>query len=733
LVIKCHGKREDAPVQLREIYKGQGGFNEKEKDIRAIISVRAPLERESLNIYIIFSTLLAGVIVMISLFLFNHRLKRVVYNRTKSLEQEVVNRKQTEKSLRESETFMRSLIETLPDLVWLKDPDGVYMACNSKFERLFDAKQSEILGKTDYDFVDKDLADFFRDKDKAAIIAGKPVVNEEKVTYADDGHRETLETIKTPMFDSRGKLVGVLGIGHNITDRKKIETAIRKSEEQWYLTFNSFTDIVILQDTDLRIVKANQAACTSAALNHSEIIGYHCHELFLGSEEPCHDCPLLQTKDKFESYTREMFHEKSGKTFLVSATSVFDEGGKLSYIAHVAKDISIQKKLESQLIQSQKMESIGNLAGGVAHDFNNILTAIYGYSEMALDHLEEGSACWQDVHEIRKSGERAANLTRQLLAFSRKQVITPKIINPNDLIKDMQKMLSRLIREDILIETSLDERVGSIYADPGQIEQVILNLVVNARDAVKNQPVDAKKVIKISTSQIILDSDYASTHLGSTPGKYLQLQVEDSGGGMSGEVLNHVFEPFYTTKGEGEGTGMGLATVYGIVKQNRGSIYVYSEPGQGATFKIYWPISEEEIDGDADHEIQTDTDGTEVILLAEDNKPIREVSTRQLQKAGYSVIAAADGKEALIKAAEYQGSIDLLFTDAVMPIMGGKELSEKIKEIYPDIPVLFASGYMDNGIHQEILTLGKDRFINKPYNIHDVMLRIRRLLDKNES
>ena len=731
--IKCHGKREDAPVQLREIYKGQGGFNEKEKDIRAIISIRAPLDRESLNVYIIFFTLLTGVIAVISLFIFNARLKRVVCNRTKSLEQEIVNRKQTEEALRESETFMRSLVETLPDLVWLKDPAGVYMACNSQFERLFGAKQSEILGKTDYDFIDGELADFFRDKDKAAIIAGKPVVNEEEVTYADDGHREILETVKTPMFDSRGKLIGVLGVGRNITDRKKIETAIRKSEEQWDRTFNSFTDIVTLQDTNLQIVKANQAACATAGLNHGEIIGYHCHELFLDLKEPCHDCPLLQTKDNFESYTREMFHKKSGKTFLVSATPVFDEGGKLSYIAHVAKDISAQKKLESQLFQSQKMESIGNLAGGIAHDFNNILTVININAEVALMELEEGSELWINVDEVHKAGKRAANLTRQLLAFSRKQMITPRSVNINKLIVDLGKMLARLVSEDINLETILDKQVGRIYADPGQLEQVIINLVVNARDAVKKQPDSAKKIIKVSTSLVFMDNNYVAIHEGSSQGWHLQLQVEDSGCGMTEEVRNHIFEPFYTTKATGEGTGLGLATVYGIVKQNKGSIYVYSEPEQGTIFKVYWPIMEEEVFADEDHGLQLATGGSEVILLAEDNKPIREIASRQLRKAGYTVVDTADGREALEKAAEYQGAIDLLFTDVVMPVMGGKELSEKIKGLYPDILVLFASGYTDRDIHQDILALGKNCFINKPYSNQDILIRIRQLLDDRES
>ena len=397
------------------------------------------------------------------------------------------------------------------------------------------------------------------------------------------------------------------------------------------------------------------------------------------------------------------------------------------------EEIAELKQVEAQLLQAQKMESIGTLAGGIAHDFNNILTAIYGYSEIAMANLEEGSTVWHDVQEIHKAGERAANLTRQLLAFSRKQVIIPKALKVSNLINDMQKMLSRLISEDIRLTTELDESVGAIYADPGQFEQVILNLVVNARDAVKKLSPEVEKIIQVSTSRVLLDDDYVTTHLGSSSGWHLQLRVEDNGCGMAKEVLNHIFEPFYTTKDEGGGTGMGLSTVYGIVKQNYGSVNVYSEPGQGTTFKIYWPLMAGEVAEAKAHKLEPARGGGEVILLAEDSRPIREIAVRQLRKAGYTVIVAADGREALEKAEEYQGSIDLLFTDVVMPIMGGKELNEKIKALYPDITTLYSSGYIDNGVHQEILTLGKDHFINKPYNNQEVRLKIRHLLDENKS
>ena len=534
------------------------------------------------------------------------------------------------------------------------------------------------------------------------------------------------DLIDSPLLNPDGS-ISKLEISRDITEIKQAQEKLEQSENKFRSMMEAMSDPVYICSDDYRVEYMNPAMIKRTG---RDFTGESCYQALHDFDHPCSWCK--DTEDRGKCYESDIVSPKDNHSFHSSHSPVINEDGSVSKMT-IFRDTTEFKKVEAQLLQSQKMESIGNLAGGVAHDFNNILTVIYGFSEMALNNLEEGSPVWKYVQEIQKSGERAANLTRQLLAFSRKQVIMPKALNINSLINDMRKMLSRLISEDIRLETELNEQVGFIYADPGQVEQIIINLVVNARDAVKHQPKSAKKIIQISTSRVFLDDAFVATHLGSSSGWHIQLQVEDSGCGISKEVLPHVFEPFYTTKGEGEGTGMGLATVYGIVKQNRGSIYVYSEPGQGATFKICWPIMEGEIATAADPELQPAAGGAEVILLAEDNQQIREISSLHLREAGYTVIDAADGLEALEKAAQYQGSIDLLFTDVVMPVMGAKELSEKIRYDYPDITILFTSGYTDNGIHQEILALGKDCFINKPYSIQDVMARIRRLLDDKES
>jgi two-component system NtrC family sensor kinase len=407
-----------------------------------------------------------------------------------------------------------------------------------------------------------------------------------------------------------------------------------------------------------------------------------------------------------------------------------DDQGRIIGYAAIKHDISAQKKLEQQLAQTGKMESIGQLAGGVAHDFNNILTVINGYAQIVLMKLEEGSKLWHDVREIEKAGDRAAGLTRQLLAFSRKQVIMPKALRVNDEIAEMEKMFRRLIGEDIELEILLAENLPFIYADLSQLQQILLNLVINARDALGEKMSGSEKRITVSTSRTYLDDGYAARHVGSRPGWYVLLQVEDTGAGMSKEVLNHIFEPFFTTKGMGQGTGMGLATVYGIVKQNQGGVYTYSEPGLGTVFKIYWPIMAEKVTKVEDKEsAEPVVEGNEAILLVEDDAGIRKIISRQLSQAGYTVIEAENGGDALEQAGKHQGVIDLLFTDLIMPIMGGKELSEKIRDIYPDIPVLFGSGYTDDKLPKEVLLSAKGHFINKPYNIRDVMARIRSLLD----
>src|ERR1051326_293806 len=361
------------------------------------------------------------------------------------------------------------------------------------------------------------------------------------------------------------------------------------------------------------------------------------------------------------------------------------------------------RKSEEQFRQSQKLEAVGLLAGGIAHDFNNLLTAINGYSELALMKLKQEDPLHRNLEEIKKSGERAANLTRQLLAFSRKQMLQPRVLDLNSVVVDIEKMLRRLIGEDINLRTSFDPALGSTKADPGQIEQVVMNLAVNARDAM---PAGGK--LTIETANIYLDERYAREHVGVTPGRYVMLAVTDTGTGMDAETQARIFEPFFTTKGEGKGTGLGLSTVYGIVKQSGGNVWVYSEVGHGTTFKVYLPRVDEDAE---EYKRTTETEeilrGTETILLAEDEEVVRTLACEILETYGYRVLEAAGGGAALLICEREKEQIDLLITDVVMPELSGRQLAERLKQLRPDMRVLYMSGYTDNAIvHQGVLDKG---------------------------
>ncbi|MBE7553579.1 MAG: PAS domain S-box protein [Anaerolineales bacterium] len=390
---------------------------------------------------------------------------------------------------------------------------------------------------------------------------------------------------------------------------------------------------------------------------------------------------------------------------------------------------ALRNELEQQFRQVQKMEAIGRLAGGVAHDFNNLLTAIMGYTAMAADTLPPDHAAHPDLEGIQKTAQRAANLTRQLLAFARRQIIEPRILNLNDLILNVEKMLRRLISEDIKLTTLLAPDLASLKADPGQLEQVLLNLVVNARDAMPN----GGELI-IETANVSLDHDYARRHAEVTPGEYVLLAVSDTGVGMTEEVKSRLFEPFFTTKEVGKGTGLGLATCFGIVKQNGGHIRAYSEVGVGTTFKIYLP----QVEGVATPLVRPEpinilAQGTETILLAEDEITVRDLAAQSLRQQGYTVLEAADGLEALeLAQSQPKKEIHLLLTDMIMPRLGGANLAEQLRAARPQIKVLFMSGYTDSTIIRYGLPKTGSAFLQKPFSPQRLVQKVREVLDIEE-
>ena len=383
-------------------------------------------------------------------------------------------------------------------------------------------------------------------------------------------------------------------------------------------------------------------------------------------------------------------------------------------------------KLENQLRQAQKMDAIGQFAGGIAHDFNNVLTAIMSYAGVAKRMMDPEHKAISRIDGIEESVHRAASLTRQLLAFASRQFIAPQVLDLNRLVLDLSQLLRRLISANIELVTLPTDELGMIKADPGQLEQVIINLVVNARDAM---PMGGKLLIE--TNNVTLDDVYAQQHLDMLPGDYVMLAVTDTGSGMSEEVLAHIFEPFFTTKKEGKGTGLGLAMCYGIVKQSEGYLHVYSEEGIGTTFKVYLPRVYDKVTSPTavGQTLQLPT-GTETVLLAEDEPAVRQLVTTVLHQQGYTVIAAANGEEALHLAQENKElTIDLLVSDVVMPQMGGTMLAQRIKAIYPDIKILFISGYPDNTVTQSGLLKKGSIFLQKPFSSSKLVHTVRQLLD----
>jgi two-component system cell cycle sensor histidine kinase/response regulator CckA len=519
------------------------------------------------------------------------------------------------------------------------------------------------------------------------------------------------------------------GVGFvlDISARKRAEESLGRSESQFRALFENALDAVLIAD-DLGVyLDANPAACDLLGVSYNEVIGRTFYD-FIESDDRA---ATSRTWEQFleAGALRGVFclRRPDGKVVEVdfSATANFLPGRHLSLL----HDITERGKLEEQLRQSQKLESVGMLAGGIAHDFNNLLTVITGYSELTLKRLDKADPLARNVEEIKKAAERAASLTRQLLAFSRKQVLQPKVLDLNSVIANIEKMIGRLVGEDMELRTLPGVGLGQVKADPGQIEQVILNLVVNARDAM---PKGGK--ITIETANVYLDEAYALRHIAVQPGWFAMLAVIDTGHGMDAETLKYIFEPFFTTKERGKGTGLGLATVYGIVKQSGGNIWVYSEVGVGTSFKVYLPLVDEQVtasDGNAARPESTSCTGT--ILLAEDEEMVRSLARNSLQMHGYTVLEAANGNEALLISGQHEGPIHLLLTDVVMPQMSGKLLAEELVKLRPEVRVLYMSGYTDQAIvHNGILD--KDiAFIGKPFTPDALVLKVVEVLQQNPS
>ncbi|MGD9488564.1 MAG: PAS domain S-box protein [Calditrichaceae bacterium] len=640
-----------------------------------------------------------------------------------------------EQTLRDSEERFRKIFEEGPLGMSLNDMNFRFTDVNNTLCQMLGYSKSELLNKSFLEITHPDDASRNRENIEKLLNGESQTYQTEKRYLRKDGSVMYAGLTASLIRNNDGSPMSLLGMVDDITERKKMEIALVESEKKYRTIFEESRDVIFISSPDGRFLDVNPIGM--------EIFGYDSMEDFIGIDiakdlyqNPEDRNKFLNNMERF-GYVKNyeiLMKKKSGEpiVFVATASVVRDDNGNLIGYRGVLRDVTENRQLERQLFQAQKMESIGMLAGGVAHDFNNILTVINGHAEMMLMKMQSTDAFHSDAVAVLKAGKRASNLTRQLLAFSRKQIIEPKIVDVNKIINDLDKMLHRLIGEDISIQNVLYEKLGYIKADQGQIEQIIINLVVNARDAI-NQRTDkaSEKKITIETYDINLDEPYAAKHLSGKAGPYAVLAISDTGTGMPDEIKEKIFEPFFTTKKKGEGTGLGLSTVYGIVKQNEGSVEVYSEIGKGTTFKIYWPcVGESEITDHEDEPEEIIVGGNETILFVEDDYAVRGFACETLRSFGYNVIEAENGLEALEIAYKMKFKDILVISDVIMPEMGGDELGEKLKNVIPGLKVLFASGYTDNHIVRSGVLKQGVNFIHKPYSVQSLAKKVRSILDQ---
>jgi two-component system, cell cycle sensor histidine kinase and response regulator CckA len=646
------------------------------------------------------------------------------------LQREINQRRRAEEALRENQDRLKAVLEHLPDLLWMKDREGVFQLVNEAFAQSCGKRApEEVLDKTDWDIWPRALAEKYRNDDRAVFESRQSQLMDEPILTK--GAIKWFETFRTPLFDEDGDIVGTVGSARDITERKAAEQALRDSEEKYRNILETIADGYHEVDVSGNLKLVNDSLCDIIGYSREELLGMNFRELMdeTNAQKVFHAYnDVFRSGDPNTGFDFEIVR-KDGATRCISVSIALIRDSKQHWTGFrgVFRDVTEHRRLEEQLQQAAKMEAIGRLAGGIAHDFNNLLTAVIGYSDLLMKEIPKDDVQHERLVNIVLAANRAAALTKQLLAFSRKQVLEVRVLNINDVIVGMTDMLSRLIGEDIELVTDCFSPLGHVRADPSQIEQILLNLVVNARDAM---PHGGR--LKIETANVLLDEDYSRTQADVEPGLYVMCAVSDSGVGMDAEIMTHVFDPFFTTKDKGVGTGLGLATVYGIVKQHQGHVIVESQAGHGAVFKVYFPLVQEVSDkvlapeGD-----KTQPLGTETVLVVEDEEAVRNLTCEALEMLGYSTLPASDPQQAIGASDGYGGHIHLLLSDVVLPQMDGRSLYKILSAARPDMRVLYVSGYTEDFIVHHGVLDQEVHFLAKPFTVETLARKIRTLLDEN--
>jgi two-component system, cell cycle sensor histidine kinase and response regulator CckA len=623
------------------------------------------------------------------------------------------------------EELFRLISENAADLIAVVDMQGNRVYNSLSYERVLGYSPEELRSSSSFEQIHPDDREHVKDAAEEARRTGVGLPMEYRFRHK-DGTWRVLESTASVIRNSKGEPENLVIVNRDITERKRAAEALQRSE-------TGFRSVV--GDAPYGIFKANSMGkllMVNPALE--KMLGYESQDellaINLASGIYRHPAEHQRLNDLFlrDEHFKDVeveWKRKDGAFITVhcSGWPIKDESGTAMEV--FAEDVTERRVLERQLRMAQRMEAVGRLSGGIAHDFNNLLGVVIGYIQVIKRTLVPGQPSYEYAEEIEKAGQRAVSLTRQLLAFSRQQVLEPVILNLNTLVSNMEKMLPRLIGEDIQLNLVLDPAIGQVKADLGQIEQVVMNLAVNARDAMP----DGGK-LTIQTANAELDAAFAREHPGSVPGRYVMLAVTDTGTGMDPEIQAQIFEPFFTTKGRDKGTGLGLATVYGVVKQSNGYIAVESEKGKGALFRIYLPLIEQP-DATKSESVPASLTvrGSETILLVEDAEPLRLLAQLFLKENGYQVLTAADGAEAQQVAAQNPGPIHLLLTDVVMPGINGRVLAERLAPRHPAMKVLYMSGYTDSFIAGHGVLEEGSHLLHKPFTEEALMRKIRELLD----
>jgi PAS domain S-box-containing protein len=642
---------------------------------------------------------------------------------------DVTERYAAEEALRASEALFRGAFEHTTVATVLLDLGNRFARVNAAFARLFGYSPEEMAGLGLEDITHpEDLAESYALRRR--LLAGEQSFVQQK-RYRHRGGRTLWGVTNVSLVrDAEGRPLLYVGQVQDVTAQRQAEEALRASEERFRLLVESVRDhAIFMTDAAGFVVTWNLGAERLYGYRAAEAVGLHVAQ-FHTAEEVAAGAPAERLARAAESGAHQAEGwrlRKDGSRFWAEViTTALPDGtpGESRGFVVVSRDMTERRRLEEQFRQAQKLEAVGRLAGGVAHDFNNLLTVINGYSDVLLAATPPGEPNRDALSAIHEAGNRAAALTSQLLAFSRRAIVEPKVLDLNEVIGQSARLLRRLVGEDVILTTSLASNLHPVKADPTQLEQVVMNLAVNARDAM---PRGGR--LTIETRNLTLRAGEAGAYPDLPPGRYVQLAVSDTGVGMTDEVKARIFEPFFTTKEPGKGTGLGLAMVYGAVKTHGGHVSVYSEVGVGTTFKILLPATTESLTGSWTGEVRLAPRGTETVLVAEDEESVRKFTRLTLETHGYTVLDGGCGAEALAAAARHPGPVHLLVTDVVMPGMGGRELAESLRARHPGLKVLYVSGYTDDAVVRHGIVEATDAFLQKPFSPLALARKVRAILD----